>query len=191
MRPFPLPHDKCCLQVSEAVSWHKLRCCYSANILQHWVRGKSLVYFCKVDHSRIFQKFCQELTFSQKFMWDMQVALFPTTIYMLRSIYSFCKIKSDCIKNLSFTDYASRIWQHDFIVKCFEIDLFLSLHLMTGPSSMSISSLVIKLWKFIFKGHRPAIQKLEIPPSKFYPIFGDWVGLGIPTLAWMSLMKCY
>ena len=75
----------------------------------------------------------------------LQVALFPTTIYMLRSIYSFCKIKSDCIKNLSFTDYASRIWQHDFIVKCFEIDLFLLLHLMTGPSSMSISSLVIKL----------------------------------------------
>ena len=35
----PSPHYQCCLQVSETVSWHKLRCCYSANILQHWVGG--------------------------------------------------------------------------------------------------------------------------------------------------------
>ena len=33
------PHDQCCLQVSETVSGHKLRCCYSSNILQHCVGG--------------------------------------------------------------------------------------------------------------------------------------------------------
>ena len=27
---------QCCLQVSETVSGHKLRCCYSSNILQHY-----------------------------------------------------------------------------------------------------------------------------------------------------------
>ena len=53
----PSPHYQCCLQVSETVSWHKLRCCYSANILQHWVGGRGLIYFCKVDHSRIFMNF--------------------------------------------------------------------------------------------------------------------------------------
>ena len=49
----PSSNYKCCLQVSETVSWPKLRCCYSANILQHWVGGRGLIYFCKVDHSRI------------------------------------------------------------------------------------------------------------------------------------------
>ena len=33
------------------------QCRYSANILQHWVGGRGLIYFCKVDHSRIFINF--------------------------------------------------------------------------------------------------------------------------------------
>ena len=49
----PSPHDQCCLQVFGTVSWHKLRCCYSANMPQHWVGERRLIYFCKVDHSRI------------------------------------------------------------------------------------------------------------------------------------------
>ena len=53
----PSPHSQCCLQVSETVSWHKLRCCYSANMLQDWVGGRGLIYFWKVDHSRIFIHF--------------------------------------------------------------------------------------------------------------------------------------
>ena len=51
------PHYQCCFQVSETVSWQKLRCRYSANILQHWVGGRGLIYFCKVGHSRIFINF--------------------------------------------------------------------------------------------------------------------------------------
>ena len=53
----PLPVINVVLQVSETVSWHKLRCCYSANILQHWVLGRDLIYFFKVDHSRISRNF--------------------------------------------------------------------------------------------------------------------------------------
>ena len=48
----PSLHYQCCLQVSEAVSWHKARCCNSANMLQHWVGGRGLIYFRKEEHSR-------------------------------------------------------------------------------------------------------------------------------------------
>ena len=37
----------------------------------------------------------------------------------------------------------------------------------------------------------PEIWKLEIHPSEFYAISGDWGELGIPDLARMSLIKCY
>ena len=46
----PSPHYKCCLQVSEAGSCHKLQCCYSSSMLQHWAGGRGLICFCKVDH---------------------------------------------------------------------------------------------------------------------------------------------
>ena len=53
----PSPHYRCCLQVSEAVSSRKLRCCYSTNILQHWIKGRGLNYFWKVGYSRISRNF--------------------------------------------------------------------------------------------------------------------------------------
>ena len=53
----PFPHYQCCLQVCETVFWHKLRICYSSNMLQNWVGGRGLIYFCKVDHSRISRNF--------------------------------------------------------------------------------------------------------------------------------------
>ena len=56
---YPSRHYQCCLQVSETVFWHKLQCCYSANILQHWIGGRGLIYFCKVGHSRTFTKFAR------------------------------------------------------------------------------------------------------------------------------------
>ena len=51
------PHYQRCLQVSETVPWHKLRGCYSVNILQRWVRWRGLIYFWKMDHSRISRSF--------------------------------------------------------------------------------------------------------------------------------------
>ena len=56
---------------------------------------------------------------------------------------------------------------------------------------MSISSLVLELWQFTFIRNWPEIQKSEIPPSDFCPISGDWGELGIPNLAWISLIKFY
>ena len=126
----------------------------------------------------------------------------------------FVRWKVTINENISFTDYASGIgpvwlpdcsklatnwkndndviiFQHDVIVKFFEVVLFLLWSLVTGSSSMSMSSLVLELWQFSFTWDWPEIWKLEIPPSEFFPISGDWGRLGIPNLARMSLIKCY
>ena len=56
---------------------------------------------------------------------------------------------------------------------------------------MSISSLVLELWQFLFIRDWPEIRKSEMPPYEFCPISGDWDKLGIPNLAWIFLIKCY
>ena len=70
-------------------------------------------------------------------------------------------------------------------------DLFLLSNLVTGPSFMSVSSLVLELWQFSFIRDWPEIQESEIPLSEFCPISGDWGKLWIPNLAQMSLIECY
>ena len=37
----------------------------------------------------------------------------------------------------------------------------------------------------------PEIRKLEIPPSGFHPMSGEWGGLWIPNLAQLYLIKGY
>ena len=76
-------------------------------------------------------------------------------------------------------------------LKYFNIVLFLLSSLVTGPSFMLLSSLVLELWQFSFMRDWQAIQKSEIPPSEFCPVSEDWSKLGIPNLARMSLRKCY
>ena len=73
----------------------------------------------------------------------------------------------------------------------FDVVLFLLSSLVTGPSFMSISSLVLELWQFSFVSDWPEIRKSEIPPSEFFPISGDWGELWIPNLARMFLIECY
>ena len=73
----------------------------------------------------------------------------------------------------------------------FNVVLFLLSILVTGPSLMSISSLVLELWQLSFVRDWPEIRKSEIPPSEFCPISGDWDKLWIPNLARMSLIECY
>ena len=73
----------------------------------------------------------------------------------------------------------------------FDVALFLLSSLVTVPSFMSISSLVLELWQFSFIRDWPEIRKSEIPPSEFFPISGDWDKLWIPNLARMSLIGCY
>ena len=69
--------------------------------------------------------------------------------------------------------------------------LFLLSSLVTGPIFMSMPSLVLELRQFSFIKDGPEIWKLEIPPSEFCLISGDWRELEIPNLARVSLMKCY
>ena len=73
----------------------------------------------------------------------------------------------------------------------FDVVLFFLSSLVTGPSFMSISSLVLELWQFSFIRDWAEIRKSDITPSEFCPISGDRGELGIPNLARMSLMKCY
>ena len=75
--------------------------------------------------------------------------------------------------------------------KFFDVVLFLLSSLGTGPSFMSISSLVLELWHFFFIMDWPEIRKSEITSSEFCPISGDWDKLWIPNLARMSLIECY
>ena len=72
-----------------------------------------------------------------------------------------------------------------------DVALFLLSSLVTDPSFMSISSLVLELWQFSFIRNWPEIRKSEIPPSESCPISGDWAELWIPNLTWMSLRECY
>ena len=68
---------------------------------------------------------------------------------------------------------------------------FLLSSVVTGPSFMSMSSLVLELWQFSFIRDWPEIWKLEIPLSEFCPISGDWGQLWIPNLVRMSLIEWY
>ena len=73
----------------------------------------------------------------------------------------------------------------------FDVVLFLLSSLVTGPSFMSILSLVPELWQFSFIRDWPQIWKSEIPFSEFCPISGDWDKFGIQNSARRSLMECY
>ena len=73
----------------------------------------------------------------------------------------------------------------------FNVVLFLLSSLVSGPSFMPMSWLVQESWQFLFIRDWPEIWKSEIPPSEFWPIFGDWGKLWIPNLARMSLIKPY
>ena len=112
---------------------------------------------------------------------------------------------------VSITDHASKIWlpgcsnlamngendnnvgicRRDITVNFFGVAVFLLSSLIIGPSCMAISVLVLKLWQFLFIRDSTETRKLEISPSEFCPISGDWGKLGIPNLARMSLVKSY
>ena len=124
------------------------------------------------------------------------------------SVFSFCKKKGYYwwkykFYRLSIWDPACGLlrsdrklkkcqWRHNVPTWChrqisLEFFLFFLSNLGTGSSFMSISSLVLELSQFPW----PEIRKLEIPPSEFGPISGDWGYLRIQNLAQMSIIKCY
>ena len=114
------------------------------------------------------------------------------------SVFSFCKAKGyyywkHNVCSLCGQNQASGLLQigtkskNDF----FDLFFFLFSILVTGPSFMSISSLVLDLWQFSFIREWPEIRKSEIPLPEFCSISGDWSELWILTLSQMSLMECY
>ena len=92
------------------------------------------------------------------------------------------------IRKMTVTSQFSDMTSGQFF---FDVILLLSSSLVTGPSLMSVSSLVLELWQYSFKRDWPEIRKSEIPPSDFCPISGDWSEIWIPNLARMFLIKCY
>ena len=70
----------------------------------------------------------------------------------------------------------------------FDVVLFLLPSLVTGPSFMSISLLVLEFGQFSFTRDGPKNRKY---PSEVCSISGNWGELEIPNLAQMFLMKCY
>ena len=91
-------------------------------------------------------------------------------------------------------------WKNDNDVTIFEMKSssnffdfvsFLLSSLVTDPSFMSISSLVLELWQFLFIRDSPEIRKSEKLSPDFCPISGDWGEWRIPNLAGTSLIKCY
>ena len=73
----------------------------------------------------------------------------------------------------------------------FSLVFFLWSSLVTDSRFMSISSLLLELWQFSFIRGWPEIRILEVPPSEFCPISGDWDELWITNLTKMSLIECY
>ena len=73
----------------------------------------------------------------------------------------------------------------------FDVFLFLLLIVVTSESFMSLSSLVLELWQFLFIRDWREIRKSKIPPSEFCPMSGDCSKYGISNLAQTSPIKCY
>ena len=150
--------------------------------------------------------FCTKSAFLAKVAPLLKVIMWALCYRFFTSVFSFCKIK-EINENLSITYYASGIrlldcskltmnWkngnnvtahQHDVIVKLFDITLFFLSSLVTGPSFMSISSLVLELWQFSFIREGPEIWKSEILLSEFCQIFGT--GESCQTWGYQMLQK--
>ena len=127
------------------------------------------------------------------------------------SVFIFCKFKVTVIVNLYFTDYALKIrllncsklainwkkhWCHSFPTwhhrQIFlKIVLFLLLSLVTGPSFMPISSLVLELQQFCFIRDWQEIGKSKIPPSEFRAVSSDCGKSEIPHLTQIFPIKYY
>ena len=85
------PHYQCCLQVSETVSWDQRWCHYSANMLQHWVAGRDLIYFCKEDHSK-YSDHCHKI-------WGSYVNKIGSLLIFgqfLENIWGTCSMNKCC-----------------------------------------------------------------------------------------------
>ena len=65
----------------------------------------------------------------------------------------------------------------------FDVAVFPLSSLVTVPSFMSISLLILEVGQYLFISDGPEMWKSKIPQSEFCPKSGDWDKLGIPNLA--------
>ena len=70
-----------------------------------------------------------------------------------------------------------------------DVAVFLLSSLVTGPSFMPISWLVVELRQFSFITDWPEIQKQEIHLSQFFPTSGDWGKLRMQKMVQTYLIK--
>ena len=84
-------------------------------------------------------------------------------------------------------------WRHNSLTwrhrQFFNVFVFPLLSLVTGPSFMLISSVILVLWQFPLIREWKEIWNPEISPSGFCPIFEDRGELGILNLARMFLIR--
>ena len=127
-------------------------------------------------------------TFWQKyFSYSKQQCESCLKIFLV-SFSVFLRQKVAFNENVSFTDYASKIWlsgfsklainwkndndvticRNDVKVNFFHVFLSLLSSLVTGPSFMSISSLVLELWQFTFIRDWSEIGISELHSSEFW-----------------------
>ena len=139
----------------------------------------------------------QKIPLLKAILWELCQRLFSSVLRFWKTKgyyywkHNFCRL---CVRNSAsglllkmtsqFSDMAPS-------TNLFDVILFLLPSLVTGPSFISVSSLVLELWQFSFIRDWPEIQKSEIPSSEFCPISGDWGKLWIPNLARISLIECY
>ena len=174
-----------------------------------YVNSEDIRFSTKALFADVSIYFAKNLHFLTKMVSLLKVIMWELCQRFFSSVFSICKVKGYIHGNVSFTNYASgipdcsklvvnrkndndvKICSHDVIIKFFDVILYLLSSLVTGPSFMSRSSLVLESWQFSSIGDWPENRKSKIPPSEFCPISGDWSKLGIPNLARMALRKCY
>ena len=156
------------------------------------------VFFCKK-----FAFFCQKSRFTPsnsvravleifwscfQFLSDKRLLLLK--ILLMQTLYPESSLWTNWpeIRKMTMT---SQFFNMTSSSNVFDVPLFLLSRLATGPSFMSISSLVLELSQFSFIRDWPEIRKSGIPLSEFCPISGDWGKLWVPNLARMYLTECY
>ena len=128
---------------------------------------KKLAFFCKIVPllKEIVWNLCQKF-----FSFVLRVCKIKGYCYLKCKFYRFSDCSNSAINQENNNDVT--IYWHDVIVNFFDVALLALSKLVTGPSFMLISSLVLD---FSFIRVWPGIRKSKIPLSEFCPISGDWL----------------
>ena len=130
--------------------------------------------------------FCKKALFLVKMVPLLKAIVWELCYRFFSSVFSFCKSKRYCkwkckfcrlcarnpVSGLLQIDHKSEKWQWRYN------------WLVTDPSFMSISSLVLESWQFSLIRNWPEIRKnWKKSPSEVCPISGEWNESAIPNMA--------